>query len=33
MRHYLSENAERWIGFDHQPGDIVISTRSKCGTT
>jgi hypothetical protein len=33
MRHYLSENAERWIGFDHRPGDIVISTRSKCETT
>ncbi len=27
-----SDNA-RWLGFEHRPGDIVISTRSKSGTT
>ena len=27
------DNNERWIGFEHRPGDIVISTRSKTGTT
>jgi hypothetical protein len=33
MRSYASEANERWAGFVHRPGDIVISTRSKCGTT
>lgn len=33
MRRYGSEDNERWLGFPHRPGDIVISTRSKCGTT
>lgn len=33
MRRYGSEANERWVGFEHRPGDIVISTRSKCGTT
>ena len=32
---YLSadEDSARWTGFDFRPGDIVISTRSKSGTT
>lgn len=33
MRRYGSEAKGRWVGFEHRPGDIVISTRSKCGTT
>lgn len=33
MRQYRSEHAERWFGFDHRDDDIVVSTRSKCGTT
>lgn len=33
MRSYESEAAWRWASFEHRPGDIVISTRSKCGTT
>lgn len=33
MRHYGSEDNHRWAGFEHRPGDIVISTRTKCGTT
>ena len=33
MRRYVEEANERWAGFEHRPGDIVISTRSKCGTT
>lgn len=33
MRRYGSEPNQRWTGFEHRPGDIVISTRSKCGTT
>lgn len=33
MRLYGSEDNHRWAGFEHRPGDIVISTRSKCGTT
>ncbi len=32
MRQY-SEANERWVGFEHRAGDVVISTRSKCGTT
>lgn len=27
------EDSARWAGFVHRPGDIVISTRSKSGTT
>lgn len=27
------EDSVRWDGFPFRPGDIVISTRSKCGTT
>jgi aryl sulfotransferase len=27
------EDSDRWIGFQFRPGDIVISTRSKSGTT
>jgi aryl sulfotransferase len=33
VRRYLSEDHDRWDGFEHRPGDIVVSTRSKCGTT
>lgn len=33
MRRYESEDNHRWTGFAHRSGDIVISTRSKCGTT
>jgi hypothetical protein len=27
------EDSGRWTSFEHRPGDIVISTRSKSGTT
>ena len=27
------EDSGRWHGFEFRPGDIVISTRSKSGTT
>jgi aryl sulfotransferase len=27
------EDSARWLGFPFRPGDIVISTRSKSGTT
>jgi hypothetical protein len=27
------EDSARWLGFPFRQGDIVISTRSKCGTT
>src|ERR1700754_702082 len=32
---YVSEDedSDRWTGFAFRPGDIVISTRSKSGTT
>jgi len=33
VRDYAEEANHRWVGFEHRPGDIVISTRSKCGTT
>ncbi len=33
VRDYRSEANERWVGFPHRPGDIVISTRTKSGTT
>jgi hypothetical protein len=33
VRTYASEATWRWAGFEHRPGDIVISTRSKCATT
>jgi hypothetical protein len=33
--HYYShdEDSGRWLGFRHRPGDIVISTRRRSGTT
>ena len=33
--HYTSpeEDSARWQGFEHRPGDVVVSTRSKHGTT
>jgi aryl sulfotransferase len=33
VRPYRGEHNERWKGFEHRRGDVVISTRSKCGTT
>jgi aryl sulfotransferase len=35
VRHYRSwlADSRRWDGFAFRPGDIVISTPSKCGTT
>ena len=33
MRRYGSESSQRWAGFEHRSGDIVVSTRTKCGTT
>ncbi len=33
VRDYRSEANERWVGFAHRPGDVVVSTRSKSGTT
>ncbi|HZB48620.1 MAG TPA: sulfotransferase domain-containing protein, partial [Mycobacteriales bacterium] len=27
------EDSARWDGFDFRPGDVVVSTRSKSGTT
>ncbi len=33
MEPYRSERSEHWVGFEHRAGDIVVSTRSKCGTT
>ena len=35
MIRYTSsdEDSARWTGFEFRPGDIVISTRSKSGTT
>lgn len=35
MRRYqaLMYDSERWDGFELRPGDIVISTPPKCGTT
>ncbi len=33
VRRYRCEANHRWEGFVHRPGDIVVSTRSKCGTT
>lgn len=34
-RRYRSadEDSARWLGFPHRAGDIVVSTRSKSGTT
>ena len=26
-------DSDRWAGFEHRPGDIIISTPPKCGTT
>ena len=35
MRDYRSSDDDnnRWVGFPFREGDIVISTRSKSGTT
>jgi aryl sulfotransferase len=35
MRRYVSddEDSARWDGFRFRPGDVVVSTRSKSGTT
>ena len=35
LRHYRSivMDSSRWWGFEFRPGDIVISTPPKCGTT
>src|SRR5436305_1286897 len=35
LRRYAAGDADnaRWDGFELRPGDIVISTPSKCGTT
>lgn len=33
VRAYGSEENQRWLGFEHREGDIVISTRTKSGTT
>jgi hypothetical protein len=35
VRRYVSseEDSARWDGFPFRPGDIVVSTRSKSGTT
>ena len=35
MEHYrtLIMDSTRWEGFEYRPGDIVISTPAKCGTT
>jgi len=35
MEHYRTPvmDSARWAGFEHRPGDIVISTPAKCGTT
>jgi hypothetical protein len=29
----LVMDSARWAGFEHRPGDVVISTPAKCGTT
>ncbi len=31
--HSLPQDSARWDGFVFRPGDIVISTPPKCGTT
>lgn len=31
-RNFIFDSA-RWDGFEHRPGDIIISTPPKCGTT
>jgi hypothetical protein len=33
VEQYASERSDRWDGFKHRRDDIVVSTRSKCGTT
>jgi hypothetical protein len=33
VRQYVSEANPRREGFEHRDDDIVVSTRSKCGTT
>src|SRR5215471_1743105 len=34
-RHYRSfiSDSARWQGFEFRPGDIIITTPAKCGTT
>lgn len=32
-RRYASEAQDRWSGYVPRAGDVVVSTRSKCGTT
>lgn len=29
----LIDDSARWVGFEFRPGDIVVSTPKKCGTT
>ena len=29
----IAHDSARWDGFEFRPGDIVISTPAKCGTT
>ncbi len=31
-RHFISDT-RRWDGFEHRPGDILVCTPPKCGTT
>ena len=31
-RNIVSDN-RRWLGFRHRPGDVVVATPPKCGTT
>jgi aryl sulfotransferase len=35
MKRYRSlvDDSARWEGFEFRPGDIVVSTPKKCGTT
>ena len=33
VQRYRSERSERWSNFEYRPDDIIVSTRSKCGTT
>lgn len=33
VQRYRSEAGERWSAYRPRPGDVVVSTRSKCGTT
>lgn len=35
LKHYesLISDSARWLLFEHRPGDVIISTPPKCGTT